>query len=233
MQLDLAEQSFLLSRLCETLPLSLSSYLHQLFIPSEKKLSIIEWRQSILESLIRNGQTQLLQQSALTDRIDGFLYQNLPVVSGKQWKALARRILSDAMTDKVENALLRFPDTSSPFMLASDVKDAIKACFLASQGKITLPFDLDSYVAMHACFVGIAPPTPLLFADTNWTHHFFGFVVNPGNGDLELWRLDRTLSQGMPMSQWKHWLNGRDRKPWTIFTRPMEYQMSPRDDLGR
>jgi hypothetical protein len=70
----------------------------------------------------------------------------------------------------------------------------------------------------------MAQPTPLLFADTNWTNNFFGFVVNPGTGRFELWRLDKTLSQGVPMTEWKHWLNGSDRKTWSIFTRPYEYE---------
>jgi hypothetical protein len=227
MHLGTDEQAFLLSRFCQQLPPLLGHYLDQVFFPVEKKLSIAQWRQSLLEALIQHTKSQHPQQHrVLADGVDAFLYQALPVIPGKGWKMLARRILSDLMSDKVEKILQLFPDVPAPLMSSSEVREATKGCYLLSQGKITLPFDLHLYVASHARFVGAAPPTSLLFADTNWTHYFFGFVVNPGNGRLELWRLDRTLSQGVQMSQWKHWLNGTDRKAWSIFTHPYEYEMS-------
>ncbi len=216
-----AEQSFLLSRFCQQLPVLLAHHLERAFTPKEKKLSISEWRKSLLEAIIQQVPTQ--QQIALVSSIDAFLYQALPIISGKEWKPLARRILSDLMNDEVEKIFQLFPDMPAPLLTASEVQEAAKGCYLLAQKKITLSFDLHSYVSEHARFVGAAPPTPLLFADTNWTNNFFGFIVNPGTGRLELWRLDRTLSQGVPMSQWKHWLNGSDRKAWTIFTHSFEY----------
>jgi hypothetical protein len=233
MRLGPAEQSFILSRFCEELPPLLGHYLNQVFIPSDKRLLVVEWRKMLLDALIQRTQSQTPQQQrVLTDGIDAFLYQTLPLISGKEWKMLTRRILSDLMSDEVEKTLQLFPDAPAPLMTASEVRDAAKGCYLLSQRKLALPFDLHVFIALHARFVGVAPPTPLLFADTNWTNNFFGFVVNPGNGRLELWRLDRTLSQGVQMSDWKHWLNGKDRKPWSIFTRPFEYEMSaPRQGL--
>ncbi len=226
-RLGAAEQSFLLSRFCEELPPLLGHYLNQVFITSDKKLSVVEWRKSLLDALIQRTQSQSSQQQrALADGIDAFLYQALPLVSGKEWKMLVRRILSNLMNDEMEKTLQLFSDAPSPLMTASEVRDAAKGCYLLSQKKIVLPFDLHLFVSIHARFVGVAPPTPLLFADTNWTNNFFGFVVNPGNGRLELWRLDRTLSQGVQMSGWKHWLNGSDRKTWSIYTRPFEYEMN-------
>jgi hypothetical protein len=226
MSLGAEEQSFLFSRFSEELPPLQGHYLNQVFMTSDKKLPVVEWRKSLLDAWIHRTQSPSSQQRAFADEIDAFLYQTLPLVSGKEWKMLVRRILSDLMNDELEKTLQLFPDVPSPLMTASEVRDAAKGCYLLSQKKIALPFDLHLFVAMHARFVGVAPPTPLLFADTNWTNHFFGFVVNPGSGRLELWRLDRTLSQGVQMSAWKHWLNGSDRKTWSIYTRPFEYEMS-------
>ncbi len=227
MRLSPEEQSFLLSRFYEELPPLLGHYLSQVFMTSDKKLSVVEWHKMLLDAWAERTQPHSSQQQrALADRIDVFLFSTLPLVPGKEWKVLVRRILSDLMSDEVEHTLQLFSDVPPPLMTAKEVRDAAKGCYLLSQRKFALPFDLHLFVAMHARFVGIAPPTPLLFADANWTNNFFGFVVNPGNGRLELWRLDRTSSQGMPMSGWKHWLNGSDRKPWSIYTRPFEYEMS-------
>ena len=128
------------------------------------------------------------------------------------------------MNEKVEKVLRLYSDAPCPFMTAKELKETAKGCYLLATGSVMLSFDLHNYVASHSRFVGNAQPTPLLFGDTNWTNNFFGFVVNPGSSRLELWRLDRTLSQGVPMSEWKHWLNGADRQTWALFTRPFEYR---------
>ncbi len=66
-------------------------------------------------------------------------------------------------------------------------------------------------------------PKPFLFADTNWPDNAFAFLVNPGTLALELWRCNRSGTQGVPMNSWKRWLNGTERLPWGIYTRPHEY----------
>lgn len=228
MRLSAEEQSFLLSRFCEQLSPLVGHNLERAFRPHEKKMTILDWRKSVLEALVKQTKPQKPeQQRLLADSIDSFLYHCLPIVPGKQWKALARRILSDLMGESVEQIFQLFPDAPAPLMTANEIREAAKGCYLLSQKKIALPFDLHAYVAVHARFAGVAAPSPLLFADTNWTNFYFGFVVNPGTGRLELWRLDRTLTQGVPMSQWKHWLSGADRKAWSIYTRPYEYVMGP------
>lgn len=228
MRLSVAEQMFLLSAFSEQLPPLLGHYINQVFFPKDKKLTVIEWRNHLLEALIRHAKlTQTAQKQVLADGLDAFLYQNLPLVQGKEWKAVVRRILSDLMNEKVEKVLQLFPDSPAPYLTAREVREAAKGCYLLAENTLFLSFDLHRYVAQHARFVGAAQPNPLLFADTNWAGNYFGFVVNPGTGRLELWRLDRTLSQGVQMSAWKQWINGTDRKTWSIFTRPYEYEMAP------
>ncbi len=227
MRLASSEQAFLLSRFCDQLPPLVGHYLSQVFSAKEKKLSVIEWRNHLLDALVQHSKPEKAsQKQALSDGLDAFLYHNLPLAQGKEWKVIVRRILSDRMSDKVEQVLKLFPDVPAPLITAREIRDTAKGCYLLSEGKLSLDFDLDHYVAKHARFVGSAQPTPLLFADTNWAGNYFGFIVNPGTGRLELWRLDRTLSHGVQMSQWKQWLNGTDPKTWAIFTRPYEYEMS-------
>ena len=69
----------------------------------------------------------------------------------------------------------------------------------------------------------LAPPKPLLFADTNWAKFFFSFIVNPATGKLELWRTDKLGLTGAPMNNWEIFLNGAIKEAWGIFLRPFEY----------
>ncbi|MDN3507626.1 MAG: hypothetical protein P0S94_01750 [Simkaniaceae bacterium] len=63
----------------------------------------------------------------------------------------------------------------------------------------------------------------LFFADTNWAYYDFGFAYNPGTDRLELWRVHKNRKEGAPMSQWKQYLDGSDKKEWSILMRPFEY----------
>ncbi len=230
MQLTYHEQMFLLSQFSRQLPPLLQHTLNQIEFSKEKKSSVTDWRKSLLQALKKHPAPLT---KPLADVLDSFLYQNLPVVPGKQWKVNVRRILSDKMSGSVEQVLQKFPDDPAPFLTAHEIREATKGCYLLAQGKLTLTFDLHQFIAQHARFVGLSSPTPLLFADTNWNGYYFSFIVNPGTGRLELWRLDRTLSSGAAMSEWKQWLNGSDKKTWSIFTRPYEYEMAVRDNLRR
>ena len=67
------------------------------------------------------------------------------------------------------------------------------------------------------------PKAPrLIFADTNWLNYYFGFVVNPRTGELELWRLDCTGKKGRPMKEWKHFFRKETTEPWTFFLDPLD-----------
>jgi hypothetical protein len=69
-------------------------------------------------------------------------------------------------------------------------------------------------------------PAPFIFADTNWVKDYFAFVVNPGNGRFELWRMDYIGSRGAPMSDWEKWLNGSRKEPdWGVYNNPYEYTL--------
>lgn len=69
----------------------------------------------------------------------------------------------------------------------------------------------------------LAPPRPLIFADTNWPTFYFSFVVNPASGVIELWRTDKIGLTGAPMSDWGPYLDGTSKHPWRLFLRPHEY----------
>jgi hypothetical protein len=152
---------------------------------------------------------------SLRDQWDAFLYEALPLTPGHQWKDRLRYLLEGIVGLQV---LDQFPDQLSEPMTARALQDFAKGCYLLSSRSSLSHFDVHQYIARRA-----QPFPPLLFADTNWAYYYFGFLVNPGTGQLELWRMDRTGSQGMPMSSWSKWLDGSTRTPWGIYTRPDEY----------
>lgn len=225
---------FLLSLFCRQLPPLLAYHLGQGFHFREKKITVIEWRNHLLEMMQKASKVAApTQKQALSDALDSFLYQNLPIVKGREWKPIVRRLLSDRMSEEVDRVLERFSDTPSPFLTAGGIREAAKGVYLLAAQRISLSFDLHHFIAQHARYVGMSQPTPLLFADTNWTGNYFAFLVNPGTSHLELWRLDKALSQGMQMSGWKHFMNGSDRKTWSIYTHPYEYEMAVRSPTIR
>jgi hypothetical protein len=91
-------------------------------------------------------------------------------------------------------------------------------------GQTHFRYDYHQQIAQAAQKLGYAMPEPIIFADSNWVKDLFGFVINPGNGKLELWRMDVIGGEGVPMADWKQWLNGSKQEPqWGIYTRPYEY----------
>ena len=71
-------------------------------------------------------------------------------------------------------------------------------------------------------FEDLMPPI-LYFADSNWAYYDFGFAYNPGTDALELWRIHHNRKEGVPMTIWKHYLDGREKKEWGVLMRPFEY----------
>ena len=58
---------------------------------------------------------------------------------------------------------------------------------------------------------------PLFFADSNWPGLWFAFAVNPGTGELDLWRSDPEFSSPRPMHMWRAHLNGTSKGAWGVF----------------
>ncbi len=201
MQLDGEESAFLFLEFCKETRLSFPS-------PIKGFCSIAEWRNAVAE---------VLPQKSLVDTLDAFLVQSLPLFYGSSWKAHAKELLGDLYNSCLDKA-------SSPALLtARYFFTLVKELYIQAENTVCLPFNLHEKIAHRARQLHLAPPTTLLVADTNWSDNFFAFAINPGTEKLELWRFDNTLSTGFPMSQWTRFLNGQEKKLWTIFTHPHEY----------
>ncbi len=236
MLLDAQEQQLLIDLFSAELSPILNHHLHKKFSPTQDPLKIVAFRTKVLECLISAEALQTPEHKRIAaDKIDSFLYQTLPIVPGREFKVILRRLFADRFDEKISVAMNTFADSPVPLMSGKMIKEAAKLCWVKAHQKIGYSFDLHQHIAQHARFLNISAPTPFVFADTNWANFYFGFLINPGTGRLELWRMDRTASQGMPMSSWQHWINGTDKKTWSVYVRPSEYstQMNALDTRPR
>ncbi len=207
-----SEQSFLLEEFGKGLPIEASHLLHK--VPCIQQSSLISFRNEILE---------VFPRIPLENKVDSFLYEMIPLVSGREWKHLVRNLLSDLDVPHLDTALDAYPDYLSEIMSAKEVREIAKALYLASKGSLVSSFDLHEVISKKAEEMRLAPPSPLLFADTNWSQFYFGFVVNPGTLQLELWRIQPSCGSAFPMSSWNKWFTKENTASWNICVRPFEY----------
>jgi hypothetical protein len=210
------------------------AYYEKLFLSSEQQRFLIEefsqrlpplaahhFRRNLplfdKSLLVREFRDQVMQ----TPHFDAFLYEMLPLFPGVEWKAAVRRLCDHP---RLEAALDHFPDLPASWIGKRQLFDLAKASYLAAEGSCFLSFDLHEAIVKRAAKERLSPPPPLIFADTNWPNFFFAFLVNPGTLALELWRTDSTGTYGMPMTSWKPFINGKERKTWGLYTRPYQYR---------
>lgn len=211
-----------------SLSFSLSEKVFLLEEFSKKIPGVAVWLKSVecLEGgAVKDFRSQVITslKGQLIDQVDSFLYEMLPLTSIKEWKEAVVKLLSEYPQQQVLDLLDLFSPPKASFLGAKVLREIAQAVLLLIHNTVTLSFDVDQYIAKKAESIFLAPPEPLLFADTNWTGYYFAFLVNPGTGELELWRVSPTGLQGVPMTAWKHWLDGRDKGLWHICSSPFEY----------
>ncbi|MBU6446077.1 MAG: hypothetical protein KGQ49_01605 [Verrucomicrobia bacterium] len=106
-----------------------------------------------------------------------------------------------------------------------DVYNQIKAAILQASQSVFASVDWDQKIANAMRKIHFLPDV-LLFGDSNWSGWFFGFVQNPTTGVLELWRFNRTATQGFPMHDWKEWVSPHNVSAWVLLSQPAEYETS-------
>lgn len=173
-----------------------------------------EWRERTLH----------LFPTIVADELDAFLYQQLPLIPIASCKEYLQKLLASVWDPKMQEIVEQFSPQKAAFISAEQIKKIAKACLVLAKNSLGFSFDIHSFITNVACEIGLSPRC-LLFADTNWSGFYFGFVMNPGTQNLELWRFDASNSFGYPMSSWKKWL-GAEKKPWVVYVKPFEYLFS-------
>lgn len=170
-----------------------------------------------------------------TDEIDGMLFSLLPLFSSEDLPHLLTNILQKLPNINAGTIALfnqwwsELPHSKLPERIvnAKTLQDIAKAFLCLASGQTSSTYDYHWLVSQAAKKLGYAMPMPVIFADSNWMLDEFGFVLNPGTGKYELWRVDYTGSIGFPMSVWQQWLDGsRRERTWGVYTRPFEYSFN-------
>jgi len=224
---------YLIERIAEKIPENFQPRFKALFREIRGPLNPIFFREFLVDRLehdhgLRYGSRPLLA----VEEIDHLLYSLIPLFPIAELKNRLQQILTllPRMTSiKVAHVLELFDQIplsrlGEPIMGANQLQNICKALLCLSEMRTTTSDDLPLHIAWAAQKLRFSMPAPLIFADTNWVKEMFGFVVNPGTGKLELWRLDYTGSSGYPMTSWKQWVDGsRPDLKWGVYIRPFEY----------
>lgn len=227
---------YLIQQLNEKVPENLQPRFKTLFGQLHGPLNPIFFRDYLVDLLDRDRGLRQGARIALTaQEIDSFLYSHLPLFSVVELKERILKIFSilpgigQETVSFVLQLLNQIPLTRGeiPYMGARQLQDVCKALLCLTAANTATSYDYHLQISLAAQKLGFAMPPPVIFADTNWVKDMFGFVVNPGTGRLELWRIDYTGSSGVPMSSWKHWVDGsRPDHKWSIYVKPYQYGQS-------
>lgn len=197
-------------------------------------LTTVLFRDALVEMFYTDRGLQYRGRPILNlDEVDSLLYSSVPFMSkGKIAESLKKvfDLLSDLTETEKEQMVAIYQEKSKwtgfSAIPADQFQQICKALICLVKGKTFFPYNYHLEIARACQKLGFAMPTPLIFADSNWMKYMFGFVVSPGTGRLELWRLDSTGSEGYPMSSWKEWVDGsRPDIKWGIFVKPYEYDV--------
>jgi hypothetical protein len=223
---------FLIQQLTEKVPENFQPRFKSMSSQLTGPLNPIFFREYLVDLLshdrgLRYGRTAILAE----EEIDSMLYSNLPLFPIYELRDRINKILillpgiDSLKVEKVLNLFDQIPlSRGSQVISANQLQDICKALLCLSELLTSSPYDYHLSISQAAQKLEFAMPTPIIFADTNWVKDEFGFVLNPGTGRFELWRLDYTGSFGYPMTSWKQWVDGSiSNQSWGIYVKPVEY----------
>lgn len=226
------EVHFFLERLSHSLPQDWREefLLAFTFIPSTIRPA--EMRGYIAQQLSTLKGWKWQQTNIQNDTIDSLLYSILPMVEGPAIAENLRQLLTglNSLSKERVNHLIGLyhkglqGERENKIMGADQLQALALALLSLEKGSLRSAYDLPALLSHAAQEKGLALPSPLLFGDSNWVTDFFGFTVNPGDGEFSLWRFDYTGSKGAPLSSWKGWLNGSNQeRTWGLYVNPSQY----------
>ena len=226
------EMERVIDALAEKLPKFLVEHFKVLFahiFPMSPK----SFRDHIVKTMLSTPMLQVNRQPVISnDEVDSVLYSFLPFTNTDNLKENLEMIFTEISQDhdvsdvmKVYNVLAEDVHRYH-FITAKRLREICLSLIMLSIGDVTSAVDWYAIVSRAMQKKKFSMPMPVIFADTNWVKDYFGFVVNPGTEELELWRTDYVGSSGAPMSTWEQWLNGSYEGPrsWGIYTNLQEFR---------
>lgn len=230
--LDFRMMDRLVDEIATLIPQGYRPHFKNLFRTFTHPMDPTEFRAFVLKTLVYEKWLQSPNRlEMLSEEIDCILYRSLPLFPDYQLReklGVLFEHLSDidptiiqevfANYDRLEEHMEKYK-----IFTADDLRRIAKTLLLLALQKTTtqIPFHQKITEAMQKS--GLCLPEPILFADTNWVKNTFGFVVNPGTSNLELWRFDDCGSEGHPIRMWKQYVDGTTRLEWGLYSQPHQY----------
>lgn len=223
----------LVKRLLPQVPPNQRHYFHQCFSNLQGSMSAPMFRNYLVYTMenergLQHGNKPVLDASF----IDSILFENLPYFPIYKLQENVERVLSnipDFSPAQVDQAV-HYADVFSnkvwgeSVMGAKQFQQVCKGLITLVSKKTSFPINYHRVIKKKCEQEKLSLPQPIIFADSNWVKDLFAFLINPGTGKLELWRVNPLGSEGMPMAEWSHWLDGSRKRPdWGVFINPFEY----------
>lgn len=233
-KIELSEsmQEHLIEKIAPLVLQDVRHYFKQVFSYIAGNKDPIEFRQMLQATISQERGLHYGRGAIRMEDIDNLLFTSLPFFPMYEMRSRSNEILAKlpGVTPDVLNEIARqwdeIPSNTSGVGWgdAKQLQDITKAMICLAMQNTSTPYDYHWHVSQAARELGYALPMPVIFADTNWAKDLFAFLVSPGTGKFELWRVDYTGTVGAPMSSWESWLDGSDRsRTWGVYTRPYEY----------
>lgn len=231
--LELNEEmlKFLVLKFSEIIPSNFQFYFKKVFTHMFGPMNSRDLRYHLLDRIKHEKGLQYDGQGVLSsDEIDRTLYSLLPLFPAHElserltaiWQSLPG--MTNDFMEQLNRTLEECQKPQHSIISAQGLQEICLSILCLTLGKTSLHYNLQQQVALQAQKLGYCSPRPIFFADTNWAKDYFAFVISPGTGNLELWRVDILGKTGTPMSAWKHWVDGTKKEPqWGVYTRPQEY----------
>lgn len=236
--MDLCEhkQFFLINELAKSLTEPFRKSFEACIHPSKDSKSVEDFRLVLTLTIDAEPSLQCKNVDLISkEEIDSLFFSQLPLFLGHEVEEVLRKILCSLFINKVVDRIffeqsseiaskLCEPLTESDVISSPHIQDLIKGVFLLVLKKPFCEQDLCKSALATSRNLGFALPAPLIFADSNWSRDFFAFLINPGNLELELWKVDPFGVRGSEMKSWRSWLDGSRTKPtWGIYPRKRDY----------
>lgn len=232
-ELDEEQMKTLIQILKNQISPHLHHYFEQLFGHIYGTMSSVEFRNEILHKIALEPTFRDMGSRSLSaENIDSTLYAHLPLFPSSELKNRVNEIfnllpptqeVSKKDFEEVVNVVTEMP-FKERILNAKVLQDTCKEILLLLLQNTSSALDYHRLIAEAAQKLGYAMPKPIIFADTNWVKGQFAFLVNPGTGLFELWRVDPNGTSGFPMTIWEQWLDGsRQDIPWGVYTKSYEY----------
>lgn len=224
---------YIIKRLARSIPKNFQAYFLHSFGNIKGSMSVPLFRDYLLYGLESNYNLKIRGKPILSASIiDAVLYTVLPIFPTYQLGEKALHILSQlpGIESQEKNEIINLIDEFTPKFLGENVigakqfQEIIKALICLVNDATSFPVDYHQLIKDLCEKEGFSMPRPIIFADTNWIENDFAFLINPGTGKFEFWRVDSLGIEGAPMDMWKEWLDGSKKHPdWGVLSQPKEY----------